>query len=72
MLKGIFQFNEMIQSFWAATEQLTRELDHSKNDKKNLDSIWGNSKNSVQIWSDSEDFQAQHKTNLEKIWGKRN
>ena len=70
--KGILQINQLMQSFGDSTEQLTRELNHSKNDKKNLDSIWGNSKNSVQIWSDSEDFQAQHKTNLEKIWGKRN
>ena len=67
MLKGILQFNEMIQSFWAATEQLTRELDHSKNDKKNLDSIWENSNDSIPVWGNS---KKQHKANLEKIWGK--
>ena len=70
--KGITQFNKLFASFGDSAEQLTQELNHSKKDKQNLDSIWGKSDNSVPIWSTTEknyDSQLQHKANLEKIWG---
>ena len=67
--QGLSKFNQMMQSFGNATEQLTREFDHSENHKKNFDSIWGNSNGAVPVWGNSE---KQHKANLEKIWGKRN
>jgi hypothetical protein len=73
--KGITQFNKLFQSFGESTEQIHKELHHTKKDKQNLDSIWGKSNNSVPIWSTSEndvDSQAQHEANLEKIWGKKN
>ena len=70
--KGITQFNKLFASFGDSSEQLTRELNHSKKDKQNLDSIWGKSNNSVPIWSKSESSQARYEDNLEKIWGKSN
>jgi len=70
--KGIIQFNKLFASFGDSADQLTRELNHSKKDKQNLDSIWGKSNNSVPIWGNSENSQARHEDNLEKIWGKRN
>ena len=82
--KGIAQFNKLFQTFGDSTEQLTREINHSKQDKQNLDSIWGKSDtsslwekshNSVPIWGKSEnnfDSQTRHEANLEKIWGKKN
>jgi len=69
--KGISQFNKLFESFGESTEQLTSEL-HSKQDKRNLDSIWGKSTHSIPIWSDSKNSQTDHEVNLEKIWGKRN
>jgi len=54
---GITQFNKLFQSFGDSAEQLSKELNHSKQNKQNLDSIWGESTNSV--------------ANLEKIWGKK-
>ena len=73
--KGVTEFSKLVQSFGGSMDQLTREIDSQKHkDKDNLDSIWGKSENSVPIWSTSEnnhDSQAQHKANLEKIWGKR-
>jgi hypothetical protein len=70
--KGIVQFNKLFASFGNSSEQLTRELNHSKKDKQNLDSIWGKSNNSVPIWGKSESSQARYEANLESIWGKRN
>ena len=70
--KGITQFNKLFASFGDSAEQLTQELNHSKKDKQNLDSIWGKSNNSVPIWGESKSSQARHEDNLEKIWGKRN
>ena len=73
--KGIIQFNKLFQSFGDSTEQLNKELHHTKQDKQNLDSIWGKSHNSVPIWGKSEnnfDSQTRHEANLEKIWGKKN
>ena len=70
--KGISQFNKLFESFGDPAEQLTRELSHSKQDKQNLDSIWGKSAHSVPIWSDSKYTQINHEANLEKIWGKGN
>jgi len=70
--KGITQFNKLFASFGDSAEQLTQELNHSKKDKQNLDSIWGKSDNSVPIWGESQSSQARHEDNLEKIWGKRN
>ena len=70
--KGITQFNKLFASFGDSAEQLTQELNHSKKDKQNLDSIWGKSDNSVPIWGESQRSQARHEDNLEKIWGKRN
>ena len=70
--KGIVQFNKLFASFGDSTEQLTRELNHTKKDKQNLDSIWGKSDNSVSIWGNSESSQARYEANLESIWGKRN
>ena len=52
--------------------QLTKELNHSKKDKQNLDAKWGESDNSVSIWGKSESSQARYEANLESIWGKRN
>ena len=73
--KGIIEFSKLVQSFGGSMDQLTREIDSQKSkDKDNLDLIWGKSNNSVPIWASSEDnfdSQAQHKVNLEKIWGKR-
>ena len=73
--KGITGFSKLVQSFGGSMDQLTREIDSQKHkDKDNLDSVWGKSNNSVPIWASSEDnfdSQAQHKANLEKIWGKR-
>jgi hypothetical protein len=69
--KGIIQFNKLFESFGESTEQLSKELNHSKQDKQNLDSIWGKSTNSVPIWSDSKSSQEHHEANLEKIWGKK-
>ena len=72
--KGIAQFNKLFQSFGDCAKQLNKELSHSKKDKKNLDSIWGKSSNSVPIWGSENnlDSQARHKANLDKIWGKKN
>ena len=73
--KGITGFSKLVQSFGGSMDQLTREIDSQKHkDKDNLDSVWGKSNNSVPIWASSEDnfdSQAQHRANLEKIWGKR-
>jgi hypothetical protein len=73
--KGITGFSKLVQSFGGSMDQLTREIDSQKHkDKDNLDLVWGKSDNSVPIWSTTEknnDSQAQHKANLEKIWGKR-
>ena len=73
--KGVTEFSKLVQSFGGSLEQLTREIDSSKSKgKDHLDSVWGKSNNSVPIWVSSEDnfdSQAQHKANLEKIWGKR-
>jgi hypothetical protein len=69
--KGIAQFNKLFASFGDSAEQLSKELNHSKQDKQNLDSIWGKSTNSVPIWSNSKSSQVQHEANLEKIWGMR-
>jgi hypothetical protein len=70
--KAITQFDKLFASFGESAEQLTRESNYSKQNKQNLDSIWGKSTNSVPIWSDSESSQTNHEANLEKIWGKRN
>ena len=70
--KGVAQFNKLFQAFGDSAEQLTRELNHSNQDKHNLDSIWKKSSNSVPIWGKSENSHARHEANLEKIWGKRN
>ena len=71
--KGITGFSKLVQSFGGSMDQLTREIDSQKHkDKDNLDLVWGKSDNSVPIWSTTEknnDSQAQHKANLEKIWG---
>ena len=73
--KGVAEFSKLVQSFGGSMDQLTREIDsQTSKDKDNLASIWGKSENSVPIWSTSEnnsDSQSQHKSNLEKIWGKR-
>ena len=72
--KGITGFSKLVQSFSGSMDQLTCQIDSQKhNDKDNLDLVWGKSDNSVPIWSTTEnnyDSQAQHKVNLEKIWGK--
>ena len=73
--KGITGFSKLVQSFGGSMDQLTREIDsQTSKDKDNLDSVCGKSENSVPIWSTTEnnyDSHAQHKANLEKIWGKR-
>ena len=83
--KGVTQFSKLVQFFGGSMDQLTREIDstkrkgsHYKKTKPesksddSLNSIWGGSDNSVPIWGDSEnDFDSQHKDNLEKIWGKK-
>jgi hypothetical protein len=68
---GITQFNKLFQSFGDSAEQLSKELNHSKQNKQNLDSIWGESTNSVPIWSNSKSSQEHYEANLEKIWGKK-
>jgi len=70
--KAITQFNKLFESFGESAEQLTKELHHTKQNKQNSDSLWGKPTQSVPIWSDSKDSQAQDEANLEKIWGRRN
>ena len=71
--KGVAEFSKLVQSFGGSVDQLTREINSPKSkDTDNLDSVWGKPNNSVPIWGSSEDnfdSQAQHKANLEKIWG---
>lgn len=70
--KGVSEFSKLVQSFGNSMDQLTREIDSQKSkDADNMDLIWGKSNNSVPIWSSSENSQAQHNENLEKIWGKQ-
>jgi len=84
--KGMTEFSKLVQFFGGSMEQLTQEIDSPKrkgshykktisesNDKDNLNSIWGESDDSVPIWGKSEyfDSDAKHKDNLDKIWGKR-
>ena len=71
--RGISEFSKLVQSFGGSMDQLTREIDSQKSkDSDNMDLIWGKPGNSVPIWGDSKnDFDSQHKDNLEKIWGKR-
>ena len=83
--KGVTEFSKLVQSFGGSMEQLTQEIDSPKrkgshykktrsesNNGVNLNSIWGDSDNSVPIWGDSKnDSDSQHKDNLDKIWGKR-
>ena len=71
--RRVTEFSKLVQSFGGSMDQLTRELDSQKSkDSDNMDLIWGKPGNSVPIWGDSEnDFDSQHKDNLEKIWGKR-
>ena len=71
--KGITGFSKLLQSFGGSMDQLTREINSPKSkDADNLDLVWGKSENNVSIWGDSKnDFDSNHKDNLEKIWGKR-
>ena len=71
--KGVTEFSKLVQSFGGSMDQLTREFDSGKSkDTDNLDLVWGKSENNVPIWGDSKnDFDSQHQSNLEKIWGKR-
>jgi hypothetical protein len=83
--QGVTEFSKLVRFFGGSMEQLTREIDSSKRkgshfkktksesrDKDNLNSIWGESDNSVPIWGDFENnFGSQYQDNLEKIWGKR-
>ena len=71
--KGITEFSKLVQSFGGSMDQLTREINSQKSkDAGNLDLVWGKSENNVSIWGDSKnDFDSNHKDNLEKIWGKR-
>ena len=71
--KGVTEFSKLVQSFGGSMDQLTREINSPKSkDADNLDLVWGKSENNVSIWGDSKnDFDSNHKDNLEKIWGKR-
>ena len=71
--KGVSEFSKLVQSFGGSMDQLTRELNSPKSkDADNLNLVWGESDNRVPIWGDSKnDFDSNHKDNLEKIWGKR-
>ena len=71
--RGVTEFSKLVQSFGGSMDQLTRELDSGKSkDSENMDLIWGKSHNSVPIWGNSKnEFDSNHKDNLEKIWGKR-
>ena len=71
--KGVTEFSKLVQSFGGSMDQLTREINSQKSkDADNLDLVWGKSENNVSIWGDSKnDFDSNHKDNLEKIWGKR-
>ena len=71
--RGVTEFSKLVHSFGGSMDQLTREIDsHKSNDSDKMDLIWGKYGNSVPIWGDSKnDFDSQHKDNLEKIWGKR-
>ena len=71
--KGITGFSKLLQSFGGSMDQFTREINSPKSkDDDNLDLVWGESDNHVPIWGDSKnDFDSNHKDNLEKIWGKR-
>ena len=65
--KGITEFVKLLQSFGNSMDQFSTEINDDKvSDKKNLESIWGQSKKQTPIWSDNDS------DNLEKIWGKRN
>ena len=70
--RGVTEFSKLVHSFGGSMDQLTREIDsHKSNDSDKMDLIWGKYGNSVPIWGDSKnDFDSQHKDNLEKIWGK--
>ena len=71
--RGVTEFSKLVHSFGGSMDQLTREIDsHKSKDSDKMDLIWGKYGNSVPIWGDSKnDFDFQHKDNLEKIWGKR-
>ena len=72
---GIATFAKLVQSFGNSMDLLTSEINSQKYpDEENIDSVWGKPVNSVPIWAKSKnncDSQAQHKANLEKIWGKK-
>jgi hypothetical protein len=86
--KSMTQFGDFMKDFGNSMDQLTLEIDASKqkgsrykkaqSKRKNRDSpdlVWRKSDNSVPIWGTSEDnydSQSQHKANLEKIWGTKN
>ena len=75
--KGITQFNKVIQNFSESMEKLTGEIDSHKNkDKQNTELLWGQSDNPISIWGKTNNHtiwssKEQHKSNLEKIWGKK-
>ena len=80
--KCIDAFNKLVQDFGGFIDEITKEMDSSKEeesnkDKENLEKIWGKqegkSSNNFKIWSDSptELEITRDEINLEKFWGKR-
>ena len=65
--KCIVNFSKGVESFGNSMDQFTKEINDTKvSDKKNLDSIWGQSKKQTPLWSNNDS------NNLDKIWGKKN
>ena len=65
--KYIASFSKGVESFGNLMDQFTKEINDTKvSDKKNLDSIWGQSKKQTPLWSNNDS------NNLDKIWGKKN
>ena len=60
--KGISAFNKIIQEFGGSMDQLTRDINDTKNNKSRV-RLWSNS---PKIYSQTND-----KENLERIWGKK-
>ena len=80
--KCIDAFNKLVQDFGGFIDEITKEMDSSKEeesnkDKENLEKIWGKqegkSSNNFKIWSDSptESEITRDEINLEKFWGKQ-
>ena len=74
--KGVTRFNKVMQNFSESIDGATSKIDrHEIIDKQNIKSLYGSSNNSISIWSKTNNHTIwssddQHKSNLEKMWGK--